>query len=72
MDRRYYVVQAQVVNETTDAHGQVWTSSTGVPTFFLDIDVQGIVNDEHAEQIARKVVDPLGVAKEVHVSVARV
>lgn len=72
MDRQFYAVQCQVVSETKDSNGTVWTSSNGVPTFFLDIDVQGIVSDEHAESIARKVVDPLGLAKEVHVSVARI
>lgn len=67
MERRLYAVNVQVVTEEDG-----WTSSIGIPTFFLDIDVQGIVCDEHAESIARKIVDPLGVAKEVHVSVARV
>lgn len=67
MERRLYAVNAQVVTEEDG-----WRSSIGVPTFFLDIDVQGIVNDDHAEKIARKVVDPLGTAKEVHISVARV
>lgn len=67
MERRYYAVNAQVVTEEDG-----WTSSIGVPTFYLDVDVQGIVSDDHAERIARRVVDPLGLAKEVHVSVARV
>ena len=66
MQRRLYIVQAQVVNETADG----WQSSVGVPAFFLDKDLLGIIHVEHAKQIARNVVDPLGEAKEVHLSIA--
>jgi len=64
---RLYSVYAQVVTETSNGY-----TSTGTPTFYLDIDALGIVSDDHAERIARKVVDPLGVAKEVHAHVAKV
>lgn len=33
-----------------------WRSSFGLPTFFLDGDVQGITGEEHAEAIARRIV----------------
>lgn len=42
-----------------------------VPTFYLDESVQGIVSAEHAEQIAREVIDPFR-QYEVHVTVALV
>lgn len=31
----------------------------GVPTFYLDGDIQGIVSVEHAEKIAREVIMPI-------------
>jgi hypothetical protein len=60
-----WIVQAQVVVGRLG-----WTSSVGVPSFILDSGLQGIQNEEHAIQIAKKVVDPQGLAEEVHVSVA--
>ena len=45
-----------------------WRSSVQVPTFVLDADIQGITTPEHAEQVAKKVIDPLGLL-EVHVVV---
>lgn len=42
-----YQIIAQVIR-TTDG----WTTSTGVPIFFLSSEVQGIVNAEHAGHIA--------------------
>lgn len=38
-----------------------WTSAVDVPTFFLDGDIQAIVDADHAARIARKTVDPYGV-----------
>lgn len=63
--RKHYVVHATVVKKRGG-----WTSSVQVPTFLLDADVQGIVSEEHAERVARQVVDPLGLADRVHISVA--
>lgn len=37
-----------------------WETSTGIPTFFLDPSIQAIQNNEHACEIARKIIDPLG------------
>lgn len=50
---RKYVVTAQVVREKGG-----WTSSHGVPTFFLDEDIQNIVSEDHAEKIAKSIIDP--------------
>ena len=64
----FFRVVAQIVHE--DDKG--WRSSQGAPTFILDGDIQGIVNLAHAEAIARRVVDPQGLATEVHVSVVEI
>lgn len=63
-----WLVHAQVV-PPPDAGG--WRSTAGVPSFILDGDTLGITCAEHAERIARRIVDPLGVAEKVHCSVAR-
>jgi hypothetical protein len=62
--KRFYYVQAQVTYVKDGWHGSV-----GVPTFVLDGNVQGILCIAHAEKVARQIVDPLGVAEAVHVSV---
>jgi hypothetical protein len=59
---KLWVIQANVVR--TD--GQ-WTSSTGVPTFYLDPDIQGILTAEHACRVAMGILDPFDLL-EVYVS----
>lgn len=49
-----------------------WTSSIGIPMFQLDGDYLGIVNEDHAISIAKKIVDPLHVADEIHVCAVKV
>jgi hypothetical protein len=39
-----------------------------VPTFFLDSWIQGIMNLESAERVARRIVDPTEVLDSVHVT----
>lgn len=46
----------------------IWEGSVGIPTFFLDRGVQGIVNVSHALDIAAKVIDPLGRAKRIYLT----
>ena len=65
MSRRMWTVRATVARETDDG----WRTTDQVPTFFLHMDVQGILDTEHAERVAHRVVDPFGLY-EVHVSVA--
>lgn len=36
-----------------------WSTSLGVPTFFLDPDIQGIVSEDHACRIAKGVIDAM-------------
>lgn len=43
-----YAIQACLVYESA-----VWRGSKGVTTFFLDGDIQGIVDCAHAEKIAK-------------------
>jgi hypothetical protein len=52
-----YAVTVNV--ERTGADG--WTSTFQLPTFYLDSNVQGIVSEEHAEKIARTIVDNMHV-----------
>jgi hypothetical protein len=48
-----------------------WRTSDGCPTFYLDEDELGIVNADHAERIAQRVVNPTGLTDiKVHVAVA--
>lgn len=62
-----YAITATVSRTTIDS----WTSTRQVPTFYLDESVQGIVSAEHAEQIARGIIDPFG-EYEVHVNAEQV
>lgn len=59
-----WLVQVQM-NTSKDG----WDSSFGIPSFVLPSGILGIVSKNHAEKIARKIVDPLGVAKELHFSI---
>lgn len=49
----------QITARITKTDG-VWTSSRDVPTFYLDENVQGITDANHAWRIAREIIDPLG------------
>lgn len=51
-----YQVSARVLWTTEDG----WETSAGIPTFLLDPQIQGIVNEDHAKQIAEKVINPTG------------
>ena len=51
---RLWAVQANVVTQTTPDY----TSSRTLPTFYLDPNVQGIVDADHARRIALQIVDP--------------
>jgi hypothetical protein len=63
-----YAIHAMVTTHGTDSAGE-YSGSKGTPTFYLDSDVQGIVNAEHAVNIANDVVNPLGLipADDIHV-----
>jgi hypothetical protein len=51
-----YAVQAQVHVRNDDG----WESSQQVPTFYLDENVQGFLDEEGAKRVARRVIDPTG------------
>lgn len=62
-----YAVTGTITNTTADE----WMTTRQVPTFYLDEAVQGIVSAEHAERIARSIIDPFGVF-DVHVGALQV
>ena len=37
-----------------------WTATRQIPTFYLDANVQGIMSEDQACIIARRILDPLG------------
>lgn len=55
---KLYCVQGTVTIHSTDGAGVSFTKHKQIPTFFLDADVQGIVDKQHAEEIARDILDP--------------
>jgi hypothetical protein len=51
----FYAVMANIVIRRRDGY----TALIGMPTFFLDSDVQGIVNEAHALFIAQKMLNEI-------------
>jgi hypothetical protein len=62
----YYTITARVTRMLPCG----WQSSTGLPTFFLSSDVQGIINVDHARQIARTMIEALAPDCDIHGGVA--
>jgi hypothetical protein len=58
-----YAVEARVTETAKDG----WQSNYGLPTFYLDARVQGIVDVAHAERIARNILQARG--RELHLIV---
>jgi hypothetical protein len=61
-----YAIAAKIVRDTKD--GQV---SRDIPTFYLDENVQGILNEDQAGLIAFRILDPFDLF-EVHVQAVKV
>jgi hypothetical protein len=59
-----FIIQATITKKTGG-----FSTTKQVPTFYLHEDVQGIVSAEHAEKIARSIIDPFG-EYETHVHAA--
>lgn len=57
--KTFYQIQGAVVHHTTDDVGLSARVVVQVPTFFLDADIQGIVDAEHAVKIAKSIVCPV-------------
>lgn len=55
-ERNLYAIQA-VRDHSMQSSGRVWHSTEQLPTFYLDADVQGIVDETHAARIALKLLD---------------
>ena len=60
-----FIVQATAVYKTEDG----WTGTIQIPTFYLHEDMQGIVNEEHAKEIAKRIIDPWKKFEAVHMCV---
>jgi hypothetical protein len=57
----FYAITATITKRTPNG-----TITKQISTFYLDSNVQGIVSAEHAEKIARTIIDPFD-EHEVHV-----
>lgn len=49
----YYIIQATVTKKRPTGN-----TTTQIPTFFLDANIQGITSSEHAAQIAHGIINP--------------
>ena len=45
------------------------SKSMQIPTFLLDSGIQGIVSAQHAEKIARDILDPSQIYDELHMNI---
>lgn len=54
-----YAITATISGTNTEG----WEFSCGLPTFYLNANVQGIMNEAHAEKIARAILDPLALSR---------
>lgn len=65
---KLYCVQATVCEVSP---GGASSCTAGVPTFFLDADVQGIVSAAHAAEIAERICNPASLPSlSVHIAVS--
>jgi hypothetical protein len=55
----FYAVQGTIVHHTKDRYCCSVTITKQIPTFYLNADVQGILNKDHAEKIAREIIYPI-------------
>ena len=62
---RFWMVCAYVTYDTDDGYG----GTVAVPSFVLDSWIQGFTDKAGAEDVARRIVDPLGLASDVHMGV---
>lgn len=56
---KLYRVCASVTHHTKDSQCRRWANAKQIPTFLLDGGTLGIVDEAHAEQIARKIILPV-------------
>lgn len=60
----------QIVARVTRTDSTGWTSTTGLPTFYLRDDLQGIQSERHAGDIARHLIYELAPNATIHVTVS--
>ena len=63
-----YAVQASVLRTWPDGS----SGHIQIPTFYLDENVQGIVGEEHAKNIAREIIDPCNCINVISIHVEKV
>jgi hypothetical protein len=54
-----YEVQGTIYHHTTDGFGCSVIIKKKIPTFYLNADVQGILNEDHAKEIAQEIIYPI-------------
>jgi hypothetical protein len=54
-----YGINATATHHTTDKDCVSATVTYQIPTFYLNADVQGIVDEQHAAKIARDIICPM-------------
>lgn len=64
--------QQYFVTSTVSWEEEGWTATRSIPTFVLDSSIQGVVDVEHAEKIARSIIDPFGRLASVSVTVVAI
>lgn len=53
-----YMIQATVVVHSVDANGRKYETTRQIPTFYLNADIQGIRDIDHAVEVAHRVINP--------------
>lgn len=51
-----YAISVQIEHQSSDGY----IGSTGLPTFYLDENVQGFTSEDGACRVAAQIVDPIG------------
>jgi len=68
-----WVIQATIATEET---GIMETSmrrgSRQVPTFYLSEHVQGVSSERHAVEVAKQIIDPLGIMQSAAINVTAI
>lgn len=69
--RPMYAIQATMTVREKNQFGG-WTETRQLPTFYLDPNVQGIISEEHAADIARGMFQLMNATAEYHITAVKV
>ncbi len=70
-----YAISATLVHHTKDSNCISVDRSVQIPTFYLDANVRGIIDEAHAEAIAREIIMPVELEYEsvtLHITVEKI